>query len=74
MSGKYERGADALYQDAMRRQNQASTIAEIMTQKAQADKNTAQISAASDKFIFEKFDNNFTQECIKIGLYREIGE
>ena len=39
-----------------------------MSQKAQADKNTAQISAASDKFIFEKFDSDFTNESMNIGL------
>jgi hypothetical protein len=41
-----------------------------MAQKAQADKNTTQISAASDKFIYEKFDDDFTQECINLGYYQ----
>ena len=68
ISEKYDRSTEALYQDAMRRQNQQQTISTIMSQKAQADKNTAQISAASDKFIFEKFDSDFTNESMNIGL------
>jgi hypothetical protein len=53
----------------MRRQNQAQTINQILQQKIHADKNTAQISAASDKFIYEKFDSDFANEAMNIGLF-----
>jgi hypothetical protein len=69
MSSKYDRSTETLYQDAIRRQNQMQTIDRIMNQKAQADKNTVQISAASDKFIYEKFDSDFTEQCQNIGIF-----
>ena len=73
VSRKMVMGVD-LVDDAKRRQTTKKQITDMMSQKKQNDKGEAQISSQSDKFMYERFDQDFNAACQEINLLPDITE